>query len=238
MIDTYPNKEGLECRWKEVILLSSKNLIESALIQMNFKEKRTDKQQKIVEAAIKIFAEKGYTATSTNEIAKAAGVAEGTIFRHFGTKENLLLSVIVPFLMEAAPIVADEFIQDVVSKPYDSFESFLTAIIKNRLAFLEEHTDIFKILVAELLNREDLRQYLMNMFEQKALPPFSAVLDTYKERGELLDLPNAALLQMVGTCVFGYCMSRFALFPNTKWDEEAEAENLVRFILQGIGSSK
>ncbi|WP_129729319.1 MULTISPECIES: TetR/AcrR family transcriptional regulator [Bacillaceae] len=218
--------------------MSSKNLIESALMQMNLKEKRTDKQQRIVEAAIKIFAEKGYTATSTNEIAKAAEVAEGTIFRHFGTKENLLLSVIVPFLMEAAPIVADEFIKGVVSKPYDSFESFLTAIIKNRFAFLEEHIDIFKILVAELLNREDLRQYLMKMFEQKALPVFGAVLDTYKQRGELLDLPNATLLRMLGTCIFGYCISRFAFFPNSKWDDEAEVENLVRLILQGIGESK
>lgn len=218
--------------------MSSKNLIEAALMQMNLKEKRTDKQQKIVEAAVKIFAEKGYTATSTSEIAKAAGVAEGTIFRHFGTKENLLFSVIVPFLMEAAPIVADEFIQNVVSKPYDSFESFLKAIIKNRLAFLEEHTDIFKILVAELLNRDDLRQYLMNMFEQKALPAFGAVLDTYKQQGELLDLPNATLLRMVGTCIFGYCISRFAFFQNNKWDDEAEVENLVRFILQGIGTAK
>lgn len=215
--------------------MSSENLIEAALMQMNIKEKRTDKQQKIVEAAIKIFAKKGYTATSTNEIAKAAGVAEGTIFRHFGTKENLLLSVIVPFLMEAAPIVADEFIQGVVSKPYDSFESFLTASIKNRFAFLEENTDIFKILVTELLNREELRQYFINMFEQKALQPFGAVLDMYKERGELLNLPNATLLRMLGTCIFGYCMSRFALFPNTKWDDEAEVEMMVQFILHGIG---
>ncbi|MDP4107839.1 MAG: helix-turn-helix domain-containing protein, partial [Bacillota bacterium] len=43
----------------------------------------TEKQQKIVETAIQMFADKGYASTSTAEIAKAAGVAEGTIFRHF-----------------------------------------------------------------------------------------------------------------------------------------------------------
>lgn len=47
----------------------------------------TPKQAKILQAAVEIFAEKGYAATSTSEIAKRAGVAEGTIFRHYKTKK-------------------------------------------------------------------------------------------------------------------------------------------------------
>lgn len=46
----------------------------------------TERQKKIVAAAIESFAEKGYSATSTKEIAQKAGVAEGTIFRHYKTK--------------------------------------------------------------------------------------------------------------------------------------------------------
>ncbi|MBW5449266.1 TetR family transcriptional regulator [Cohnella sp. CFH 77786] len=41
-------------------------------------------------AAIDLMAEKGYDGTTTKEIAAAAGVNEVTLFRHFGTKENLL----------------------------------------------------------------------------------------------------------------------------------------------------
>lgn len=48
----------------------------------------TPKQAKILQAAVEIFAEKGYAATSTSEIAKRAGVAEGTIFRHYKTKKR------------------------------------------------------------------------------------------------------------------------------------------------------
>lgn len=56
----------------------------------------TDKQKKILIAAIESFAEKGYASTSTSEIAKKAGVAEGTIFRHYKTKKSFSISLLSP----------------------------------------------------------------------------------------------------------------------------------------------
>ncbi len=54
----------------------------------------TEKQEKIVNAALKLFAEEGYKSTSTSKVAKEAGVSEGLIFRHFGNKEGLLKAII------------------------------------------------------------------------------------------------------------------------------------------------
>lgn len=53
----------------------------------------TSKQENILQAALTLFAEQGYNATSTSKIAKAAGVSEGLIFRHFGSKEGLLNAI-------------------------------------------------------------------------------------------------------------------------------------------------
>lgn len=53
----------------------------------------TNKQEKILETALRLFANDGYTATSTNKIAKEAGVSEGLIFRHFGNKKGLLNAI-------------------------------------------------------------------------------------------------------------------------------------------------
>ena len=74
----------------------------------------TEKQEKILSAALELFAKEGYTATSTSKVAKAAGVSEGLIFRHFGNKEGLLKalseegenrmkSLIVNIIMEPDP---------------------------------------------------------------------------------------------------------------------------------------
>ncbi len=50
----------------------------------------TEKRERILESALRLFAESGYAATSTSKVAKAAGVSEGLIFRHFENKEGLL----------------------------------------------------------------------------------------------------------------------------------------------------
>ena len=49
-----------------------------------------DTRQKIIEAALKLFGENGYSATPTRAIAAEAGVNEVTLFRHFGSKQNLV----------------------------------------------------------------------------------------------------------------------------------------------------
>ena len=49
-----------------------------------------EKEQKILDASLKLFVERGFHGTSTAEIAKTAGVATGTLFHYFKTKEELI----------------------------------------------------------------------------------------------------------------------------------------------------
>lgn len=54
----------------------------------------TDKKENILKAALQLFSEEGFGSTSTSRIAKAAGVSEGLIFRHFGNKDGLLNAIL------------------------------------------------------------------------------------------------------------------------------------------------
>jgi len=54
----------------------------------------TDKQERILNAALELFANEGYAATPTSKIAKKAGVSEGLIFRHYENKQGLLDALI------------------------------------------------------------------------------------------------------------------------------------------------
>lgn len=54
----------------------------------------TDKKEKILESALELFAREGFKATSTNKVAKNAGVSEGLIFRHFNNKDGLLEAIL------------------------------------------------------------------------------------------------------------------------------------------------
>lgn len=78
---------------------------------------KAEKRRRIAEAAATLFAENGYARTTTQQVAAAADVADGTIFRYAGTKPELLLMVLneqVADLLEhgriaaaSAPTVAD-----------------------------------------------------------------------------------------------------------------------------------
>lgn len=57
------------------------------------KESEKSKPEMILSAAEKVFSEKGFTKAKVSEIAKMAGVAEGTVYEYFGSKEDLLLSI-------------------------------------------------------------------------------------------------------------------------------------------------
>ncbi|WP_410508531.1 TetR/AcrR family transcriptional regulator [Methanosarcina hadiensis] len=57
------------------------------------KEQVKDKRKAIMEAALKLFTERGFHGTSTAQISKEAGVATGTLFNYFPTKEDLINSL-------------------------------------------------------------------------------------------------------------------------------------------------
>jgi AcrR family transcriptional regulator len=54
--------------------------------------KRDETRQRLLDAGVALFAERGYDATTTAEIAAAAGVTERTFFRHFPAKSDLILA--------------------------------------------------------------------------------------------------------------------------------------------------
>jgi len=91
----------------------------------------TEKQEKILQAAMELFATEGYHATSTNKVAKQAHVSEGLIFRHYGNKEGLLKAVIedgkAKFKLMFANIVMEDDPKKVIKKtlllPFEVKES-------------------------------------------------------------------------------------------------------------------
>ena len=58
---------------------------------------KNNTKQRILDAALELISERGYNGTTTREIAKEAGVTEITLFRHFGTKENLFEELLKRF---------------------------------------------------------------------------------------------------------------------------------------------
>lgn len=195
----------------------------------------TKKKQNILEAAVELFAQKGYANTSTSEIAKRAGVAEGTIFRHYGTKEKLLLAILVPFIKKALPKMAEEIFTEVLANKPESVEEFIRALTTERYMFFKENEDLFRIFIKELTYNDDLRAEVMVHIEKEALTRIEDILLQFYETGEVINIPVKIVSRNIFTTLFGYFISRFHFLPESIYvDDEREIDYLVQMIVRGI----
>jgi AcrR family transcriptional regulator len=95
--------------------------------------------QEIIEVALNLFAQKGYTSVSTREIATAAGITEMTLFRRFESKKKLFLrSVFQECAGENCQMSLDSISCD---DPHEAFRQFVQLILRT----FETHSRITRI---------------------------------------------------------------------------------------------
>lgn len=197
-------------------------------------EKVTEKQTRILYAAAEIFAEKGYAYSSTSEIAQRAGVAEGTIFRHYKTKQDLLSAIVTPVMGKLlAPFVLNDF-KEILESDYSKLEDFLYALAVNRLNFVKKNSKILKILLQEIPFQPMLQEEFKQHVGYKVFHRIIEIIEHFKSKGELIDLPSFSVLRFIASSLIGLFVTRFLFLEGQPWDEEKEIRDVVQLIMNGI----
>lgn len=194
---------------------SADNILHQTQLFTNF----TAKQKLIIIAAIEVFAEKGYAAASTKEIALRAGVAEGNIYSRFTNKRGLLNAIIAPVLSQMFPDELDDFIKSRLHQDYISLETFLTVLIKDRVTFLKDNAQIIKIVLSELLNDTQVRAQVVDGFTTQYWESMTHDLNAMVKRGLIVDWPLEDILRtmwsMTGGLILGFLYFDQPLDANT-----------------------
>ena len=105
-------------------------------------------KRKIFEASMKLFAEKGYDATSVEEITSVVGVAKGTLYYHFSSKEEIF-----NFLIEEGVKLLQNSIIIKTSQKNTSIDK-LKSIILIQLKILNKYQDFIKIILSQIWGNE------------------------------------------------------------------------------------
>ena len=143
---------------------------------------------KISSAACELFCEKGYSATSTSEIAKRAEVSEGTIFRYFATKKDLLLYIAIYGIEMFAEDIAIKPLVDLSEKYNDeSIEKFLYELVMNRYKLMEEHKSIIMIFMNELSFHNEIQELFRKEIGEKVNDILTKSFDNFFKRGVFRD---------------------------------------------------
>jgi len=122
----------------------------------------------ILDAAATVFARKGYQRATTREIAAQAGVAEGTIYNYFKSKQDLLIAM-------ASRLATESLEQVKALPPMEDEREYVAAIVTSRFELFLENIDLARALMLEMLVNDDLRQEYMN----EVLSPAISFLGEY-----------------------------------------------------------
>jgi len=145
--------------------MSERSLIAEEKMAGNKESKKEELVQKrsmqILEAAARVFAQKGYHAATTKEIAAQAGVSEGTIYNYFQSKEDLLLSI--PRLISETTLLPPlTQIQATPTTSGEEEEKLLTIVLDKAFQTFQHNVDFLKVLFSALptMDEETLEEYL------------------------------------------------------------------------------
>ena len=123
--------------------------------------KSTDKRERILRAAIKVFARKGFYDTRVSEIAKAAGVADGTIYLYFENKDAVLISIFEDRITKLLGVLRKEIDEA------PSFEEKLRVVVERQLGLLEGQRDLAEVVTVNLRQSSKLlKQYAAPLFTE------------------------------------------------------------------------
>ena len=159
-----------------------------------------DKEVRILNAAINAFAEKGFDATRTKEIAERAGIAEGTIFRYFPTKDAILERMVPLLIRVMQPKIAKP-IENIISfNQNEPVEKIFYAVLCDRLQMIRDNGRFIKSVLPELIHRAPLLNQLKQSVQPMIEHYIEQVVAQGKARGELAESLDAHMvaMQMLG----------------------------------------
>lgn len=127
-------------------------------------DKGTGKREAIRDAAVKVFAAKGYHAATVSEVAELANVGKGTVYFYYASKEDLFLEILVTHFEQMMSVI--ERVEQVGQGEHGAEEA-VKAVIADSIRRLRENPELFKIMEQQpLLYHERVKERFEALFGQ------------------------------------------------------------------------
>ena len=191
-------------------------------------EEAEQTRQDLLEAALTVFSQKGYTATRLEDVARAAGVTRGAIYHHFGSKTDLYSA-----LIEEANTVGNSAIDRAVNEG-GTFIEIVTRILVYTFALLEDDQRFSEVMALQLTT-PDVDALSQRRYDeaQELVDSISGFFRVIIEQGELrhdLD-PVTAARAFLG---YQYGLSNLWLFNRDAFSIKDSAPQLAEIFVRGI----
>lgn len=193
--------------------------------------KRSSAREKLIAAALDLFATQGVTETTTRQIAEYAGVNEVTLFRQFGSKHGLMLAAIEETAVFS--VVAQGLLQH--ASEVSGLEQALMDYADGRLEALEAMPEFVRSLVGESGQYPPEHRQAIGRELTQANHFVAQYLELAIARGQLQTVLSAdKIASLLNSLLLGYAVLEFTSDFHQLWrDRQDFLENLVGLFLRG-----
>ncbi len=152
------------------------------------------RRKQILDAATQVFAEKGFHRATIKDIARVAGIADGTIYTYFASKDEVLLAVL-DRLNETT-----ERKQQFVLGDEQDLKAFFRAYLQQRMALLWPNAEVFRAVLPELLVNGELRK---RYYEQVLAPTIAVGEQFFQAQSEQLQINIPLTVRAIAGTLLG-----------------------------------
>jgi TetR/AcrR family transcriptional regulator len=197
----------------------------------------TAKEAAILQAATRLFGDKGFRDTRTADIAAAAGVTERTLFRYFPSKESLYRRVMFPAVLAATMPRELTETGKLFALDSESFRDWHKRVLKLRTGAARAAAPQFRLMLATLMTDEELRRKVIGIWKENLWQHAVDTVKRFQKRKQLrTDLAPEAIARAIISLNLGYIIARALLAPQATWNDDAEIEATVDLLLRGAAS--
>ncbi|MEG4392470.1 helix-turn-helix domain-containing protein [Microcoleus sp. BROC3] len=189
----------------------------------------TETKKRILQAAQRLFARSGYDGTTTRDLAVAAGVAEGTLFRHFDNKKAILIEVATEGWVELLTDLLTELSE------MGSYKA-VAQVMRRRMLNIRENSDMMRVCFLEAQFHPDLRDRIQLEVIGKMSDVAEAFFETAMEKGVYRKMnPKIVAQVFLGMFAVAGFSQNTIMEPNASPQEMQEmAEGLADIFLNGV----
>lgn len=198
-----------------------------------------ERRSQILQIAIGLFSKKGFSGTTTKEIARVAGVSEAMVFRHFATKEELY-SAIIDFKACEGGMRVLPWEKDIVEKKAieenDDYNVFYNFAV-NALEHQQNDVDFMRLLLHSALEGHELSQMFFERFISRLYEFLSTYIRKRQEDGAMREIePRVVVRAFLGMIIHHS-------LHNILWDKsrrlldisnEEAAHEFASILLRGV----
>ncbi|UCF73477.1 MAG: TetR/AcrR family transcriptional regulator [Deltaproteobacteria bacterium] len=192
------------------------------------RHKDNEKHRKIIAAATKVFAKKGFYKAKISDIAREAGVADGTIYIYFSHKDDILISLFEEKMKEVLDNMERQ--TSLETDPFAKIVRFAFLHLK----LIEDNKDMAEIIQVELRQSDKFMKDYHNEKFAQYLDLIGDIIQEGKDKGLIREdiIPGIAKRAFFGALDE---MSRFwVLSKRRTYDVETAARQISSYFINGI----